>query len=262
LPVQSASYTDFRNTIPPTMGGPVTREWWHQASGDDRRAALVYALQSTLQTFLPNITIQETVEAFDAVRGYQPDYGLLVRQLIDTNSAGERADLTRDCTTIMQFLVRYHEYNAAIVARLQAQRTHAPHQARPPPRRAPFQAFGVQPGAAARAPRPAARSGGAAGPAGDGSTPRGAPVPGRASAAQSSVPVSAAGATAGDSSTPRGAPVPGKASAAQSSKASVASASFGSTPRGAPVAGRAGHAKSSKSSAPPGTAPKTGPRSA
>ena len=211
---------------------------------------MVHAIQRTLQAFLLDVSMDTAEEVFEAVLGCQPDYNMLARQFIDTNSASDRADLVRGCSSAMQLVIRYPAFNTAVVQKMQAQRAH--HPVRPSPRRTPQKAQGIMPGAAAPAPRTAARTGGAQGPAGVGSTPRGAPVAGQASGARSWVPVSAAGATAGDSCTPRGAPVPGKASAAQSSKASVASASFGSTPRGAPVAGRAGHAKSKPHSAQPG----------
>ena len=155
--------------------------------------------------------------------GYQADYGILARQFIDTNSAGERANLTNNCANVMQFLQRYHRYNADMTAT-----RHAPSPTAP--RWASTTAGHVQPGAAAPATRPAARSGGV-GPC----TPRGARP-------TSSVPVSAAAA-----STPRGWPA-----AAKSSLAPAAS-----TPRG-----RAGPAKSFPSSAPPGAAARPVPSTA
>ena len=104
LPVQPASYTDFRDTVSPTMGGPVSKQWWQRATQGERRAALVYALQRTLSTFLPNISFQEAEETFGVVLGYQADFSILARQFIDTACAGELASLTDNCKSILQFL--------------------------------------------------------------------------------------------------------------------------------------------------------------
>ena len=222
---------------------------------------MVHAVHRTLQAFLINVSFNTAEEIFETVLDCQPDYNMLARQFIDANSASDRAELIRGCSSTLQFMIRYPDFNRALVNRMQQQRAH--HPAQPPPRRATQKAQGIMPGAVAPAPRPAARPGRAQGQAGVGSTPRGAPVPGQASGARSWVPVSAAGAASTRGSLdPSGSDVPGQASAAKSSAAPVASASIGGTPRGAAVAGRAGRAKYSKASAPPAAAPKPKPSSA
>ena len=184
---------------------------------------MVYALQRTLNTFVPTTSYREAEETFEALLGYQQDYSILARQFIDTAYAGELARLTDNCESYMQFLLRYHQFNTNMVATGQA-------PGPPVPRWTSTTASRALPGAAAPATRPAASQGGVG------------PCTSRGARPTSSSPVSAAA-----SSTPRGWPA-----AAQSSQAPAAS-----TSRGWAVP-----AKSLPSPAPPGAAARPVPSTA
>ena len=224
---------------------------------------MVHAVHRTLQAFLLNVSFNTAEEIFDTVLDCQPDYNMLARQFIDVNSASDRAELIQGCSSTLQFMMRYPDFNRTLMNRMQQQRAH--HPARPPPRRAPQKAQGILPGAVAPAPRPAARPGGAKGQARGSLDPSGSGVPGQASGSRSWVPVSAAGAASTRGGLdPSGSVLPGQASAAKSSAVPVGPPVPGAawTPRGPASQVRPHRAKYSKASAPPAAAPKPKPSSA